>query len=174
MSPWNNVVFDEEDPMAQTVLRVMQVVYRHFDPFHQPAEIDPWLFSPSLSYQVDEGSSEPSIIILNLREGLPDYLAMNTHFMINLNTSRIHDKFKDIRFPCPVEITSELEELRHIVRSEVARKNHERKMAITQQRVRFKERLEVCPFRSRSFYIVNSNWKPILPMFPGLLYSPCG
>jgi hypothetical protein len=33
---------------------------------------------------------------LNLQEGQPDNPAMDTHFMINLNTQQIHDKFQDM------------------------------------------------------------------------------
>jgi hypothetical protein len=39
---------------------------------------------------------ELSITILNLQEGQPDNPAMDTHFMINLNTQQIHDKFQDM------------------------------------------------------------------------------
>ncbi|KAG2118640.1 hypothetical protein DEU56DRAFT_138468 [Suillus clintonianus] len=41
---------------------------------------------------------------------------MNTHFMINLNTMRFHDKFQDHRFSVPQEILSVLGELREYVR----------------------------------------------------------
>ena len=172
MPPWKIVVFDGEDehPMASVVLKVMQAVYRHFDPLRQPMKIDHWWFSPSLSHQVDEGSSEPKIILLTLREGQPDSPAMDTHFMINLNTSRIHDKFKDVRFPCPVDITPELEEIRRYVRGKVARENYikqtemaQRKKAITEQRLKSNERLEV-RLSSLSLYLQ----VPTKPLFARL------
>jgi hypothetical protein len=138
MSLWKSDVFDGGyHPMQSVVLRVMRVVYQHFDPLHKPARIDHWWYSPSLSHQVDAVSLEPSIIILNLREGQPDYPAMDTHFMINLNTSRIHDKFKDIRYPCPLELGSDLEKLRQYVRRKVAAENEERSY-------RANRKLEVC------------------------------
>jgi hypothetical protein len=40
--------------------------------------------------------TEQSIIIWNPQEGQPDNPAMDTHFMINLNTQQIHDKFQDM------------------------------------------------------------------------------
>ncbi|KAG1725822.1 hypothetical protein EDD22DRAFT_853635 [Suillus occidentalis] len=52
------------------------------------------------------------IYILNLREGESDYPNMDTHFMINLNTMRVHDKFQDHRFPVPQEILSVLGQLK--------------------------------------------------------------
>lgn len=63
--------------------------------------------------------------------------------MINLNTSRLHDKFKDIRYPCPAEITSELEELRHYVRRKVARENQVRRDVLAENQARSRRRLEV-------------------------------
>jgi hypothetical protein len=97
----------------------MKAVYRNSDPAHMVSGIDHWWHSPSLSYQVEKGAAEPSIVILNFREGQPDHPAMDTHFMINMNTQRIHDKFKDQRFPAPPEILEDLETLRNCVCQEV-------------------------------------------------------
>ena len=118
MAGWQNI--NDFQSVRPVVHRVMQAVYRSFDPDNNgPATMDHWWHSPSLSYQVDQGATEPSIVILNLREGEPDYPAMNTHFMINLNTQRIHDKFRDVRFPAPAEILEDLETLRNHVRKEI-------------------------------------------------------
>ena len=87
MPRWQNISIDVG--LRPVVLRVMKAVYRNFDPIHEPAAIDPWWHSPSLSYQVEQGASEPSIVILNLREGQPDNPAMDTHFMINMNTQQV-------------------------------------------------------------------------------------
>jgi hypothetical protein len=125
MGDWRNISFNfGEGPqnLQPTVLRIMKAVYRNFDPTHEPADIDHWWHSPSLSYQSDCGALEPRIIILNLREGQPDNPAMDTHFMINMNTQRIHDKFKDVRFPVPTNILGDLETLRNHVRQMVRSK----------------------------------------------------
>jgi len=117
MAGWQNI--NDFHSVRPVVCRVMQAVYRSFDSNNGPVTMDHWWNSPSLSYQVDQGATEPSIVILNLREGEPDYPAMNTHFMINLNTQRIHDKFRDVRFPAPAEILEDLETLRNRVRQEI-------------------------------------------------------
>jgi hypothetical protein len=136
MSPWKSIVFKGgPHTLAPTVLGVMIAVYQQFDPSRTPYFIDNWWYSPSLSHQVvqlDDGCSEPSIIILNLREGLPSSPSMQTHFMINLNTSIIHDKFKDVRYPCPDDITADLEVLREYIwsmytKGNVARRNKAQK-----------------------------------------------
>ncbi|KAG1881006.1 hypothetical protein F4604DRAFT_1578369, partial [Suillus subluteus] len=99
--------------MLPLVVQVMQCIYSTVNPERPPPfTVDNWWHSLSLSYQVDESGREPSIVILNLREGEPDQPTMNTHFMINLNTMRVHDKFQDHRFPAPQEILSVLGELR--------------------------------------------------------------
>ncbi|KAG2144408.1 uncharacterized protein EDB93DRAFT_1087715, partial [Suillus bovinus] len=82
-----------------------------------PFTVDCWWHSLSLSYQVEESGREPSIVILNLREGQPDQPEMDTHFTINFNTMRFHDKFQDHRFPVPQEILSVLGQLREYVRN---------------------------------------------------------
>jgi len=120
MVGWEDIIFD--DPMSghsmlPQVVRVMQCIYTTVNPERPPPfTVDSWWHSLSLSYQVEESGREPSIVILNLREGEPDQPAMNTHFMINLNTMRVHDKFQDYRFPVPQEIVSVLGELREYVR----------------------------------------------------------
>lgn len=104
--------------MLPQVVQVMQCIYTTVHPEHPPPfTVDCWWHSLSLSYQVEESGREPSVVILNLREGESDYPNMDTHFMINLNTMRVHDKFQDHRFPVPQEILSVLGQLREYVRS---------------------------------------------------------
>lgn len=50
---------------------------------------------------------------------MPDHPSMNTHFMVNLSTRRIHDKFKDERYPAPPEISGVLDEIAQFVQNEV-------------------------------------------------------
>ncbi|KIM86336.1 hypothetical protein PILCRDRAFT_322621 [Piloderma croceum F 1598] len=123
MAGWKNISLDDPQDdflrLRPIVLRVMKTVYRNFDPAHEPVGIDHWWHSPSLSYQVEPGASEPSIVILNLREGQPDNPVMETHFMINLNTQRIHDKLQDVRFAAPADCLGDLETIRNSVRQEV-------------------------------------------------------
>jgi hypothetical protein len=126
MGNWKNISLEEEEDfhnLRPIVLRVMKAVYRTFDPLHEPSGIDHWWYSPSLSYQVEQGASDPSIVILNLGEGQPNQPAMDTHFMINLNTLRIHDKFKDERFPAPTDSLGDLEMLKNHVRQQVRTRN---------------------------------------------------
>jgi len=52
---------------------------------------------------------EPSIVILNLQEGQPDNPVMDTHFMINLNTQQIHDKFLDVWSIAPADCLGDLQ-----------------------------------------------------------------
>jgi hypothetical protein len=56
---------------------------------------------------------ELSIIILNLQEGQPDNPAMDTHFMINLNTQQIHDKFQDMQSAAPTNCLGDLQTIRN-------------------------------------------------------------
>ncbi|KII88165.1 hypothetical protein PLICRDRAFT_41303 [Plicaturopsis crispa FD-325 SS-3] len=132
MTGWKNIAIDEQPshPLCPKVLQVMQAVYRQADSLNVPAAIDHWWFSPSISYQVDPASLEPSIVIINLREGQPDQPAMDNHFMINLNTKRVHDKFKDERFSAPPEILGVLEEIRTYVVDSVRRQNTIRDKAV--------------------------------------------
>ncbi|KAG1769926.1 hypothetical protein EV702DRAFT_1011778 [Suillus placidus] len=106
--------------MLPRVVQVMQCIYTTVNPEGPPPfTVDSWWHSLSLSYQVEESGREPSIVILNLREGESDEPIMNTHFMINLNTMRVHDKFQDYRFSVPQEILSVLTQLREYVKSVV-------------------------------------------------------
>ncbi|KAG1728631.1 uncharacterized protein EDB91DRAFT_1161393 [Suillus paluster] len=68
--------------------------------------VDSWERSPTLSYKVHESG-----------QGEEDRSHMNTHFVIDLNTMFICDKFKNNRFPAPQEILASLGELRDYVRS---------------------------------------------------------
>jgi hypothetical protein len=132
----------------------MKAVYRDFDPVHEPSSIDHWWHSPSLSYQVEQGASEPSVVILNLREGQPDNPAMDTHFMINLNTQRIHDKFKDVRFAAPADTLGDLETLRNHVRQEVRSKKDAREQMLRNRRLQeeTKRKALLQVISSRSMY----------------------
>jgi hypothetical protein len=145
MPCWQNISIGVG--LRPIVLRVMKAVYRNFDPIHEPAVIDHWWHSPSLSYQVEQGASEPSIVILNLREGQPDNPAMDTHFMINMITQQIHNKFKDERFPTPNEILGDLEILRNHVRQHVRSKNVAQEKRLQdlhlQQEAKYKALLQV-------------------------------
>ncbi|KAG1896755.1 uncharacterized protein F5891DRAFT_575353 [Suillus fuscotomentosus] len=121
MAGWNSIIFDDPTsghPMLPQVVQVMRCIYTAVNPERPPPfTVDIWWHSLSLSYQVQESGREPSIVILNLREGEPHQPAMDPHFMINLNTMRVHDKFQDHRFPVPQEILPVLGELKEYVRS---------------------------------------------------------
>jgi hypothetical protein len=123
MAGWENISLDDPQDdylrLRPIVLRIMKTIYRNFDPAHEPVDIDHWWHSPSLSYQVEPGASEPSIVILNLREGQPDNPVMDTHFTINLNTQRIHDKFQDMRSAAPADCLGDLQTIRNCVCQEV-------------------------------------------------------
>jgi hypothetical protein len=57
---------------------------------------------------------------LNIREGQPDNPAMGkAHFMINLNTQQIHDKFLDMRSAAPTDCLGDLQTIRNCVCREV-------------------------------------------------------
>ncbi|KAG0701787.1 hypothetical protein DFH29DRAFT_925377 [Suillus ampliporus] len=119
MPEWESIIFDDptsEHAMLPRVVQVMKCIYSTVDPaLSPPSTVDTWWHSLSLSYQVGSSGREPSIVILNLREGEADDPIMSTHFMINLNTMRVHDKFMNHRFPVPQEILSVLEGLREYV-----------------------------------------------------------
>jgi hypothetical protein len=118
---WKNINFEEDPlhPLRPKMLQIMKTVYQHLDS-RSGSTIGGILGrSRRLSYQIDSSNPiEPSIVILKFREGQSDSPAMDTHFMINLNTNRIHDKFKNERFPAPLEILG-LGELRRFVRDTV-------------------------------------------------------
>ncbi|KAG1728644.1 uncharacterized protein EDB91DRAFT_1161471 [Suillus paluster] len=139
MSGWKSIIFDDpssDHPMLPLVVRVMKCIYSTVDPTRPPpSTVDNWRRSPSLSYKVHESGREPSIVILNLREGEEDHPRMNTHFMINLNTMFICDKFKNNRFPAPQEILASLGELRDYVWS-IVRGRWEAAEAIRREEVR--------------------------------------
>ena len=152
MAGWQNIDVQEDARfrhLCPIVLRVMKAVYHAFDPLHEPTGIDTWWHSPSLSYQVEKGGSEPSIVILNLREGQPDNPAVDTHFMININTKRIHDKFTDEHFPAPTEILGDLEALKNcvcqVVISKKAAQERRARELRTQQEAKHKAFLQVSP-----------------------------
>ncbi|KAG1824908.1 uncharacterized protein BJ212DRAFT_553683 [Suillus subaureus] len=90
MADWHRIIFGNPmsgHSMLPLVIQVMQWIYSTVDPERPPPfTVDNWWHLLSLSYQVEESGREPSIIILNLREGEPDQPVMNTHFMINLIT----------------------------------------------------------------------------------------
>jgi len=101
---WQNIQFGElPGSLRPEVVKIMQSVYLHANPTAPPPSADRWWNDPSIGYQVDGESPEPSIVILNLREGLSDHPSMNTHFMVNLSMLRVHDKFKNVKFPVPEE-----------------------------------------------------------------------
>lgn len=78
---------------------------------------------------------------MNLREGQPDNPAKDTHFMINLNTFWIHDKFKDERFHAPPEISEDLSYLKNYVHQHVRKqRSWEESRAIKQQEKRDADR----------------------------------
>ncbi|KAF9463612.1 hypothetical protein BDZ94DRAFT_1321749 [Collybia nuda] len=131
----------------------MKTVYRHFHLSKIPLTIDHWWHSPSLSYQVEQSNPlEPSVIILNLREGLPDHPSMNTHFMINLNTCRIHDKFKDERYPAPPEILETLGQIKQYVRDSLkaGRKRQDENLRL--QRQMEQKRVDERKAREKAYY----------------------
>ncbi|KAG2363447.1 hypothetical protein BDR07DRAFT_1483695 [Suillus spraguei] len=98
--------------MFPLVVQVMQCIYRAVDPQSPiPSTVDKWR-SLSLSYkvQLEDPGYAPSIVILNLQEGV-----MNTRFMIDLNSMHIHDKLRDHHLSVPQEIIPTLKELRDYV-----------------------------------------------------------
>jgi hypothetical protein len=123
MASWQNLVIPAS--LRHKVLQIAQAVYEHAECVDIPSSFDPWWYNPSLSYQVQGDSPQPSIVILNLREGLAEDPIMNTHFMINMNTFNIHDKFQNERFPVPQEVAEHLQELRQYVVDHVRRKKEE-------------------------------------------------
>ncbi|KAG1782310.1 hypothetical protein EV702DRAFT_996917 [Suillus placidus] len=114
MTDWNNIIFNDPSarhPMLPLVVQVMQCIYRTVDPQSPiPSTVGRW-HSLSLSYKVEYSGRAPSIVILNLRQGI-----MSTRFMINLNTMHVHDKLHDCRLSVPQEIIPVLKELRDYVR----------------------------------------------------------
>lgn len=118
MPRWQNISLDPGEDvhhLRPRVLRITQSVYRQLDPGRIPHGLDHWWNTPSISYQVEGDASKPSIVILNLREGQPDCPAIDTHFMINLNTFRIHDKFQDQRYPVPPDAVEDLTFVKDLV-----------------------------------------------------------
>jgi hypothetical protein len=93
--------------------------------------------------------TKSSIVILNLREGQPDNPAVDAHFMININTKRIHDKFTDQHFPAHTEILGDLEALKNcvcqVVISKKAAQERRARELRTQQEAKRKAFLQVSP-----------------------------
>lgn len=130
--------------MLPLVVQVMQCIYRTADPQNPiPSTVDEW-HSLSLSYKVQDSGYVPSIVILNLREGV-----RNTRFMINLYTMHVHDKLHDHHLSVPQEIIPVIKELRDYVGRTVRAKweaqetqkreaAHRLEMAREQQRNRVK------------------------------------
>ena len=112
--------------MYPLVVQVMECIYRTADSTHAPSfrpRMDQW-YSPSLGYKVDHSGYQPEIVILNLREGIQ----RRNHFMINLITMDVHDKFKKNHFAVPEEVGSAARQLREYVRN-LVRERKEREEA---------------------------------------------
>ncbi|KAH7920976.1 hypothetical protein BV22DRAFT_1097271 [Leucogyrophana mollusca] len=154
MTSWTSISFDgsePEQPLQPQILQVMQSVYRNAS-LPPPFAIDHWWHSPTLSYQVDDSGQEPSIVIINLREGRPDQPGMDTRFMINLNTMRVHDKFQDRRFPAPSDIIQTLHELREYVRSSLRRQHETLDRERQEARLRKQRQADQARQRVQTFY----------------------
>ncbi|KAG0705689.1 hypothetical protein DFH29DRAFT_847094 [Suillus ampliporus] len=148
---WQSIIFDDptsRHPMLSRVVQVMQCIYYAVDPAHPPPPtVMKWWHSQSLSYQVGESGYEPSIVILNLREGRQDS-TMKTHFTINLNTMTVIDKFQNRRFPAPKAIRSVLGDLEEHARRTV----REKKEAEVEEARRLEEEREERRNRVQAFH----------------------
>ncbi|KAG2140070.1 hypothetical protein DEU56DRAFT_798404 [Suillus clintonianus] len=122
---WESIIFDDprsRHPMLPLVVKVMHCIYVTVDPTRPPPPtVMKWWHSQSLSYQVHDHEYEPSIVILNLREGKRDS-TMKTHFTINFNTMTVNDVSLNRRFPVPNEIHSVVRDLDEYVRKTVREK----------------------------------------------------
>ncbi|OJA16038.1 hypothetical protein AZE42_04290 [Rhizopogon vesiculosus] len=158
MTGWQSIIFDDDStsvhPMHSLAIQVMQCIYRTVDPTHPPpSNADGWWNSPSLYYQVDQSGYDTSIVILNLREGMQYPPQMHTHFMINLNTMCVHDKFQDIRFPVPGEICSVAAQLKEYVTALVRERKEAEEALQREEALRLqKTRLEEHQKRVQAFY----------------------
>ncbi|GBE83544.1 hypothetical protein SCP_0505980 [Sparassis crispa] len=115
MSGWKNIIVE---------------VYKAYDPQHVPFSFDQWWHSQSIGYQLDPSGSEPSVIILNLREGLADYPGMDTRFTVNLNTRRVIDKVTKSRVPVPQEVLPSLDEIEKYVRKTITNQKEAAERAV--------------------------------------------
>lgn len=135
-----DVFEDPRHPLKPKIVEVVKTVYLHFDPVNLRSTmdiIDPWWRSPLLSaYQVDTGHPAALMITLNIKEGEQDDAYMSTHFVINLNTLRIHDKFTGEQHPVPLEILGVLEEIVQFMKQEVRARKEARDDMMEKEQLR--------------------------------------
>ncbi|KAG1750180.1 hypothetical protein EDB19DRAFT_95943 [Suillus lakei] len=119
---WQSIIFDDprsKHPMLPRVVKVMHCIYRTANPKRPPPPaVMKWRYSQSLSYQINKDGYEPSIVILNLREGQRDSTT-KTLFTINLNAMTVNDRCRNRHFPVPNEIGPALRDLDEYVRKTV-------------------------------------------------------
>ncbi|OAX34199.1 hypothetical protein K503DRAFT_774817 [Rhizopogon vinicolor AM-OR11-026] len=156
MSGWRNITFTSGHAMYPLVDQVMQCIYR---------TVNPRCHLPSLSYRENESGYEPSIVILNLREGSQ----MKTHFMINLNSMNIHDKFEDTRFSIPEEIQSAATQLREYARKVVREGKEAEEARRREEALRLQKARE--EHRKRVQASIICSWKPRAEFFPEYRHS---
>jgi hypothetical protein len=170
MARWENIDVLEDPRLRLKVLQVANTVYgsRHLAP---PLELDSWWHYPSLAYQVQDGdATEPDIVILNLCEGQQDFPDMDTHFMCNLNSLRIHDKFKDERFPAPDDTVEILHELREhaVTHARVAKQQRDAAREWQLQREKREQQVRKTQIKVLSLALSMTSLKRPLPSFLGL------